>query len=88
MSTSGIKFAFKNLNFYNKDMDLNILNTIAAIVLLGITIAFIIVSWILNYHWERYEISISRTFSIRKIYFTISGIMLFIILLLFFNLKQ
>jgi len=69
-------------------MDLNILNAIAAIVLLGITIAFIIVSWILNYHWERYEISISRTFSIRKIYFTISGIMLFIILLLFFNLKQ
>jgi ABC-type uncharacterized transport system YnjBCD permease subunit len=81
-------FAFKKLNFYNKDMDLNILNAIAAIVLLGITIAFIIVSWILNYHWERYEISISRTFSIRKIYFTISGIMLFIILLLFFNLKQ
>jgi len=69
-------------------MDLNILNAIAAIVLLGITIVFIIVSWILNYHWERYEISISRTFSIRKIYFTISGIMLFIILLLFFNLKQ
>ena len=81
-------FAFKKLNFYNKDMDLNILNAIAAIVLLGITIAFIIVSWILNYHWERYEISISRTFSIRKIYFIISGIMLFIILLLFFNLKQ
>ena len=88
MSTSGVKFAFKKLNFYNKDMDLSILNTIAAFVLLGITIAFIIVSWILNYHWGRYEISISRTFSIRKIYFTVSAIMLLIILLLFFNLKQ
>jgi len=69
-------------------MDLSILNTIAAFVLFGITIAFIIVSWILNYHWGRYEISISRTFSIRKIYFTVSAIMLLIILLLFFNLKQ
>jgi hypothetical protein len=69
-------------------MGLSILNTIAAFVLFVITVAFIIISWILNYHWERYEISISRTFSIRKIYFIISGIMLFIILLLFFNLKQ
>lgn len=69
-------------------MDLNILNAIAAFVFLINIILFIIFSWVLNYHWERYEISVSRTFSIRKIYFTISGIMLFIILLLFFNLKQ
>jgi len=69
-------------------MDLNILNAIAAFVFLINIILFIIFSWVLNYHWERYEISISRTFGIRKIYFTISGIMLFIILLLFFNLKQ
>lgn len=69
-------------------MDLNILNAIAAFVFLINIILFIIFSWVLNYHWERYEISVSRTFSIRKIYFTISGIMLFIILLLFLNLKQ
>jgi len=69
-------------------MDLNILNAIAAFVFLINIILFIIFSWVLNYHWKRYEISISRTFSIRKIYFTISGIMFFIILLLFFNLKQ
>jgi uncharacterized membrane protein YtjA (UPF0391 family) len=69
-------------------MDLNILNAIAAIVFFINIILFIIFSWILNYHWERYEISVSRTFSIRKIYFTISAIILFIILLLFLNLKQ
>jgi len=68
-------------------MDLNILNTIATFVFLINLIVFIIFSWILNYHWGRYEISISRTFSIRKIYFTISTIILFIILLLFLNLK-
>lgn len=69
-------------------MDLNILNAIAAIVFFINIILFIIFSWILNYHWERYEISVSRTFSIRKIYFTVSAIILFIILLLFLNLKQ
>jgi len=69
-------------------MDLNILKAIASFVFLINIILFIIFSWVLNYHWERYEISVSRTFSIRKIYFTISGIILFIILLLFFNLKQ
>ncbi|MCX7589358.1 MAG: hypothetical protein N2Z85_00240 [Patescibacteria group bacterium] len=65
-------------------LDLYFLAILTFIILI---IIFIVLSLILNYHWNRYEISIYRTSLIKKIYFSISGILIFIIFILLINLK-
>jgi hypothetical protein len=69
-------------------MEYNILNIISVVVFLFLIIGFVILSLILNYHWNRYEISIYKTALIKKVYFIVSSILLLVILLLFLNLKK
>lgn len=66
----------------------NFLNILATITLIFLIAIFIILSFIFNYHWSRYEISIYRTALIKKIYFTVSIFLLLILIFLFLNLNQ
>jgi uncharacterized membrane protein YidH (DUF202 family) len=66
---------------------INFLNLFAAVILFIIILVFIVLSMILNYHWNRYEISVRRTNYIKKIYFTVSIILILIMLILFLSFK-
>jgi plastocyanin domain-containing protein len=65
---------------------INILKTLSGISLIVLILIFIILSWILIYHWNKYEISIVRTNLIKKVYFIVSGGLLLILLIIFLNL--
>ncbi len=65
----------------------NFLNIATGVTLFIVIIVFIILSIILNYHWNNYEISIKRTNHIKKIYFVVSIILILIMLVLFLSFK-
>ncbi|MGB9608763.1 MAG: hypothetical protein ACPL3E_00085 [Minisyncoccia bacterium] len=66
---------------------IQVLNTLSGALFVFLILAFIFLSWALNYHWNRYEISITRTHLIKKVYFIVSGILLLVLLILFLNFK-
>lgn len=53
-----------------------------AVVFIGLTLFFTVVSAILNYHWVRYEVSNARIMKMRLVYYGVS-ISLFLVMTLF-----
>lgn len=68
-------------------METNLLYSVSFLIFMLLIITFIILSFILNYHWNKYEISNKQTILIKTIYFGVSIILILILLSLFMNLK-
>lgn len=53
----------------------NVLRAVIPIVFLGALLFFVILSALLNYHWTRFEITAERARRIKKLFFSVAGIL-------------